>query len=80
MDIAWVRQRINDPALAARLARAAEVLGATVEAKRRIIHDLRPTALDNLGLSAAIEFQVPRIFHSAWVLPIETDAARNYRN
>ncbi len=56
MDLSWIRQRVADqPAVASRLARAMEVLASTVEMKRQIIHDLRPTVLDNLGLSAAIE-------------------------
>ncbi len=55
MDLAWVRQRLTDPLLLSRLGRAAEVLTATVEMKRRIIQDLRPSMLDNLGLASAIE-------------------------
>lgn len=56
LDLFWIQQRLADqPALANRLARAKEVLASTVEMKRRIIHDLRPTVLDTLGLSAAIE-------------------------
>lgn len=56
MDLAWARQNAKEqPALASRLARAAEVLKSTIEMKRRIIQELRPTLLDNLGLNAAIE-------------------------
>ncbi|MDB5812514.1 MAG: histidine kinase, gyrase and HSP90-like ATPase family protein [Betaproteobacteria bacterium] len=56
LDLYWVQQRLADnPALAGRLGRAIEVLASTVEIKRRIIHALRPAALDNLGLSLAIE-------------------------
>ena len=59
LDLYWVQQRLADqPALASRLARAIEVLASTVEMKRRIIHSLRPAALDNLGLSLAIESHV----------------------
>jgi signal transduction histidine kinase len=55
MDLTWVRQHIEDPAVTARLARAMEVLRTTIDMKRRIIQDLRPSLLDNLGLNAAIE-------------------------
>lgn len=59
LDLYWVRQRLADqPALASRLGRAIEVLASTVEVKRRIIHTLRPAALDNLGLPLAIESNV----------------------
>jgi len=56
LDLFWIQQRLADqPAIASRLARAKEVLASTVEMKRRIIHELRPTVLDTLGLSAALE-------------------------
>src|SRR3954470_3441054 len=59
LDLFWVQQRLTDqPALANRLGRAIEVLASTVEMKRRIIHSLRPAALDNLGLGLAIESHV----------------------
>src|SRR5258705_12319786 len=59
LDLYWVQQRLADqPALASRLGRAIEVLASTVEMKRRIIHSLRPAALDNLGLGLAIESHV----------------------
>ena len=41
--------------LAAQLRRAKATLLETVELKRRIVEDLRPSLLDNLGLCAAIE-------------------------
>jgi signal transduction histidine kinase len=72
MDLAWVRQRIEDPLLATRLARAAEVLTSTVQMKRRIIHELRPSMLDNLGLSSAIESHAAD-FSERIGVPIETD-------
>jgi signal transduction histidine kinase len=72
MDLAWVRQRLDDPVLATRLARAAEVLTSTVQMKRRIIHELRPSMLDNLGLSSAIESHAADFSEQIGV-PIETD-------
>lgn len=45
----------KEPELAATLERARAVLSDTVELKRRLIEDLRPSLLDNLGLSAALD-------------------------
>jgi len=57
MDIAAVTHQLQktDPELAAQLRRARGTLVETVELKRRIIEDLRPSLLDNLGLCAAID-------------------------
>ena len=73
LDLFWVQQRLADqPALASRLARAIEVLASTVEMKRGIIHSLRPAALDNLGLSLAIESHIAE-FEKTCAVPIEMD-------
>ncbi|MEP7330106.1 MAG: CHASE3 domain-containing protein, partial [Betaproteobacteria bacterium] len=63
MDIAWVEERLraDNPDYAARLARAQSVLDDGVDVKRRIVEDLRPTMLDNLGLAAALDWQVHEI-------------------
>jgi signal transduction histidine kinase len=60
MDVSWAEDRLRDshPDVAARLARAQQALDTGVTLKRRIIEELRPTLLDNLGLGAAIEWQV----------------------
>jgi signal transduction histidine kinase len=57
MDIAAVTAQLmkTDPELAAQLKRARATLVETVEMKRRIVENLRPSLLDNLGLCAAIE-------------------------
>lgn len=57
MDIAAVTQQLQktDPELATQLRRARATLVETVEMKRRIVENLRPSLLDNLGLCAAIE-------------------------
>ena len=57
MDIAAVTQQLRKthPELAEQLKRARGTLVETVEMKRRIVENLRPSLLDNLGLSAAIE-------------------------
>ena len=73
LDLFWVQQRLADqPALAGRLARAIEVLASTVEMKRRIIHSLRPAALDNLGLSLAIESHIAE-FEKDSAIAVEMD-------
>jgi signal transduction histidine kinase len=56
LDVAAVAIRIKDthPTLAARLDRALQVLLDTVQLKRRIIHGLRPSLLDTLGLGSAV--------------------------
>ena len=73
MDLAWVSQRVADnPPVAQRVARASEVVRATVDLGRRIIHDLRPPLLDNLGLAAAIEAHVAEFGkHARVVVDIE---------
>ena len=44
-----------------KLERALQALDDGVQIKRRIIEELRPTLLDNLGLSAALDWQVHEI-------------------
>lgn len=57
MDIAAVTHQLqkNEPEMAAQLKRARGTLMEVVEMKRRIVENLRPSLLDNLGLCAAIE-------------------------
>ena len=56
MDLAWVQHRLDkESPVAVRLERAHAVLSATVDMKRRVIAELRPTILDNLGLAATLE-------------------------
>ncbi|MBU6483437.1 MAG: CHASE3 domain-containing protein [Betaproteobacteria bacterium] len=60
MDVAWASQRCKAslPDAANKLERALTILDEGVEMKRRIIEELRPTLLDNLGLAPALEWQV----------------------
>jgi signal transduction histidine kinase len=76
MDIAAVMQQLQKthPELAQQLKRARATLVDTVEMKRRIIENLRPSLLDNLGLCAAIESycdEFTRLSH----VPCDTDIA-----
>lgn len=63
MDLSWVEDKLRDerPEIASRLARAQQALDSGVALKRRIIEELRPTLLDNLGLGTAIEWQVREV-------------------
>ncbi len=57
MDISIVTEKLKDkePELAKQLQRTKLALLDTVDMKRRIVEDLRPSMLDNLGLSASIQ-------------------------
>ncbi len=59
IDLAWLRSRIGgrNPQAAERLGSALERIDGTLSTVRRIATELRPSVLDNLGLSAAIEWQ-----------------------
>jgi signal transduction histidine kinase len=59
MDVHWVGQRVGDgqAALSAKLAAMSKMVEGTVHAVRRISSQLRPKLLDDLGLSAAMEWQ-----------------------
>jgi signal transduction histidine kinase len=59
MDIAQIRKRLGpttDADLQARWERVEQALSAGVELKRRVIEDLRPTLLDNMGLFTALRW------------------------
>jgi signal transduction histidine kinase len=63
MDVSTVAEALGnrDPSLARKLARVLQTLDDGVSLKRRIIEELRPTLLDNLGLAAAIDWQVHEV-------------------
>ncbi len=65
MDLAWLEQHVpNEPLSGAagdvrrRLRRLRDTLGDAVDIKRKIIEELRPTLLDNVGLFAALRWLV----------------------
>jgi len=60
MDISWAEQYLTGdyPELKQRLRRVQQNLSAGVDLKRRIIEELRPTLLDNVGLFAALRWQL----------------------
>jgi signal transduction histidine kinase len=59
MDVALAEERLRgspNAEVTAKLKRAMELLDSGVTLKRRIIEELRPSLLDNLGLGAAVEW------------------------
>jgi len=60
MDLSQIRRRItgvNEADLQPRWARVDEALAAGVALKQRVIEELRPTLLDNMGLFSALRWQ-----------------------
>jgi signal transduction histidine kinase len=78
MDVAAVMNKLQktDPELATQLKRARATLMDTVEMKRRIVENLRPSLLDNLGLCAAIESYCDEFSRMA-ALPCGTEIAHD---
>jgi signal transduction histidine kinase len=67
MDISRVEQNLqwDDSDKRQRLARVQQNLAAGVDLKRRIIEELRPTLLDNVGLFAALRWQMKETCRNA---------------
>ena len=57
MGLSWLKAEVTDQVLPT-LTQLCEIVDATVRSIRRIAEDLRPTVLDELGIAAAIEWQV----------------------
>jgi signal transduction histidine kinase len=58
IDLQLMSERLkSDPKTATRLTRVSAALDEAIAVKRRIIEDLRPTLLDNLGIGAALRWQ-----------------------
>ncbi len=60
MDLAWAEQHPTAPPaeLRQKLVRARQTLAAAIDMKRKLIEDLRPTLLDNVGLLAALRWHI----------------------
>lgn len=60
MDLAWAEQHLSAPPaeLKQKLVRARQTLAAAIDIKRKLIEELRPTLLDNVGLFAALRWHV----------------------
>jgi signal transduction histidine kinase len=74
MDISWAQQHLadEDPQITQRLQRVQKNLSEGVDLKRRIIEELRPTLLDNVGLFAALRWQLKETCGSAGLKCIES--------
>jgi signal transduction histidine kinase len=59
MDLSWLQQRLptSDPHIEQRFKRIHDSLSAGVDLKRRVVEELRPTLLDNMGLFTALRWQ-----------------------
>jgi signal transduction histidine kinase len=59
MDLAQVARKLDvkHPDVQARWQRVQEALNAGVDLKRRVIEELRPSLLDNMGIAAAVQWQ-----------------------
>jgi signal transduction histidine kinase len=60
MDVSWLEEKLpsSDADVQAHFKRVHDALQAGVELKRRVVENLRPTLLDNLGLFPALRWQV----------------------
>jgi signal transduction histidine kinase len=60
MDLSWLEEKVGstDPGVQAQFKRVHDALQEGVELKRRVVENLRPTLLDNLGLFSALRWQV----------------------
>ncbi len=74
MDLSWLQQRLpaSDPAIEQRFKRIHESLSAGVDLKRRVVEELRPTLLDNMGLFAALRWQFKETCRRAGLSCTET--------
>ncbi|NLN59770.1 MAG: PAS domain S-box protein [Deltaproteobacteria bacterium] len=74
MDIAWLGTRIRDvnTALAGKIDYMSNLIDGTIDTVHRISSDLRPGLLDDLGLTAAIEWQT-QDFERRSGLPCQAD-------
>jgi signal transduction histidine kinase len=74
MDLSWLQQRLptSDPAIEQRFKRIHESLSAGVDLKRRVVEELRPTLLDNMGLFAALRWQFKETCRRAGLRCTET--------
>ncbi len=73
LDVARLKSRVGDasPEVAQRLQHLTDSLNSGIALKRRIIEDLRPSSLANLGLSASLEI-LAREFSEQAGVPVDT--------
>ena len=63
MDVAWAEEHSSSLTTRTRgtLARAREALRSALDMNRRIIEELRPSLLDNVGLFAALSWELKQV-------------------
>lgn len=73
MDLAQLRSKLDleQPDVKKRWDRIQGLLSSGIELKRRVIEQLRPSLLDNMGLVAAIHWQVGEICGAAGLESVE---------
>lgn len=73
MDVAWVEAHFGHSAeVPAKLQRARQSLRAAIDLKRKLIEEMRPTLLDNVGLFAALKWYFARSCDSSNVASVAT--------
>jgi signal transduction histidine kinase len=67
MDLAWAEQHLSasPTELKQKLSRARHTLATAIDLKRKLIEDLRPTLLDNVGLFAALRWHIEALCKQA---------------
>jgi signal transduction histidine kinase len=67
MDLALLMRRLTDtdPAALATIERATQSLNDAIDMMRRVTEELHPTLLDNVGLFAALRWQIKHMCHRA---------------
>ncbi len=78
MDVAWLRRRLEpaDEKIADKLSSMATLADGAIQSMRRIITALRPAILDDLGLIAAIDWQLTE-FRKRTGLMVEFEQGNN---
>jgi signal transduction histidine kinase len=73
MDLSWLEDHLktDDPEVQGYFRRVHEALQSGVEVKRRVVENLRPSLLDNLGLFPALRWQVADACGRAGVKAVE---------
>ncbi len=62
MDLAWIKQRLDAHGeMSEKLARAQQTLSQAIGRTRRMVEELRPSLLENVGLFAALRWHVKEV-------------------
>jgi signal transduction histidine kinase len=70
MDIAWSESHMKSDGAGAltKLSRARQALRAAIDIERKLIDELRPTLLDDVGLFAALRWQLKKTWGATGVI------------